>query len=69
MIEVDARKQGRLHVDDGHVAGPERHAHGAGGRFGIDDAMDRDAVAADGRPLEPERAEDREFLALGPRRA
>ena len=63
MFEIDAREQRRLHIDDGHVAGPERHADGAGGRFGIEHAVHGDGVAADGRALEPEGAEEREFLA------
>jgi hypothetical protein len=65
VLQVDARKEGGLHVDDGHFAGPERHADRAGDGFGIEETVNDEGVGAGGWTLEPEGPEGGEFLALG----
>jgi hypothetical protein len=63
MLEVDAGDQGHLDIRDGHLARPERHADGAGGRLRVDQPVQHDRVDAGGRALDPEGAEERDLLA------
>src|ERR1700677_2373640 len=64
MIDRGARKQRQFGVDDGGVSGVQSETVGAGQARGVEERVNHKRVRGGARLLNPERAEQRKFLAL-----
>ncbi len=62
--DVDARVEHALHVEHGLLAGTHGEAIGAGSAAAVEQGVDHQRADAGLRPLQPERAEPGELLAL-----
>ena len=61
--DLDAREDAGLHVEDGLLARPDGEAKGRGRARAVEQRMDHQRSGAGKRPLQPEGAEQRKFLA------
>src|SRR5271168_4265368 len=69
IIDRGARKQRQFGFDDGGVSGVQGEAVGAGQARGVEESVNYERVRCRARLLDPERAEEWKFLALGISRA
>ena len=65
MIERDPRIDGHFNVKHRGLAGSDRKTIGSGGTLAIEQRMHDNRIGIRGRFLDPERFEQREFLAFG----
>src|SRR3954470_9532627 len=65
VFEVHPRINRHLHIEHGGVAGPYGEAIGGGRAFAVQQGVDHDGGGVRAGLLDPERLEEREFLALG----